>query len=283
MPKRSRVASIACTIGLLALAVACTSLRPARNRPISLSVTGSPPILLIQTSRRTSKACTEIAPSDIATAIKFCRTASAIVAPCDVSARARLRRQQASARTPSAPIARQPTRAARRPWSSSACMLAHRSGRRPGRSAQARKLFERAAAAGNPRGVTNLAALSEPARQRTVGSRQVQSHAHARRRRRIPAEAQYQLGLMFADGVGGPQDDVAARAACSRRLPRRIIPAPWSGWAHSRKSGRGGPQDSTAAKAYYERAAALGNEDAKAALERAQMPLRDQGQARQTS
>ena len=32
--------------------------------------------------------------------------------------------------------------------------------------------------------------------------------------------------------------------------------------------GRGGPQDSGAAKAYYERAAALGNEDAKAALKR---------------
>ena len=34
------------------------------------------------------------------------------------------------------------------------------------------------------------------------------------------------------------------------------------------QSGRGGPQDSSAAKAYYEKAAALGNEDAKAALKR---------------
>ena len=35
------------------------------------------------------------------------------------------------------------------------------------------------------------------------------------------------------------------------------------------QSGRGGPQDANAAKAYYEKAAALGNEDAKAALQRA--------------
>ena len=33
-------------------------------------------------------------------------------------------------------------------------------------------------------------------------------------------------------------------------------------------SGRGGPQDTKAAKGYYEQAAALGNEDAKAALKR---------------
>jgi uncharacterized protein len=36
------------------------------------------------------------------------------------------------------------------------------------------------------------------------------------------------------------------------------------------QSGRGGPQDSTAAKAYYEKAAALGHEDAAAALKRMQ-------------
>jgi TPR repeat protein len=38
------------------------------------------------------------------------------------------------------------------------------------------------------------------------------------------------------------------------------------------QSGRGGPQDASAAKAYYEKAAALGNEEAKAALKRAQCP-----------
>jgi uncharacterized protein len=38
------------------------------------------------------------------------------------------------------------------------------------------------------------------------------------------------------------------------------------------QSGRGGPQDSSAAKAYYEKAAALGNEDAKAALKHDECP-----------
>ena len=51
------------------------------------------------------------------------------------------------------------------------------------------------------------------------------------------------------------------------------MPARWSGWANSRKSGRGGPKDTGAAKAYYEKAAALGNEDAKAALKRAECPI----------
>ena len=37
-------------------------------------------------------------------------------------------------------------------------------------------------------------------------------------------------------------------------------------------SGRGGPQDTGAAKTYYEKAAALGNEEAKAALKRVECP-----------
>jgi uncharacterized protein len=43
------------------------------------------------------------------------------------------------------------------------------------------------------------------------------------------------------------------------------------------QAGRGGPEDKDAAKSYYEKAAALGNEDAKAALERLKCPyvLRD--------
>ena len=38
------------------------------------------------------------------------------------------------------------------------------------------------------------------------------------------------------------------------------------------QSGRGGPKDTDAAKAYYEKAAALGNEEARAALKRAECP-----------
>ena len=50
-----------------------------------------------------------------------------------------------------------------------------------------------------------------------------------------------------------------------RLPPARCAPS----WLHE---GRGGSSDSTAAKAYYERAAALGDEDAKKALERAKCP-----------
>jgi uncharacterized protein len=43
------------------------------------------------------------------------------------------------------------------------------------------------------------------------------------------------------------------------------------------QEGRGGPKDTSAAKSYYERAAALGDEDAKKALKRLECPyvLRD--------
>ena len=69
--------------------------------------------------------------------------------------------------------------------------------------AQARKLFERAAAGGNPRGTTNLAALNErggaapdPAQTRAALAKAADANS---------AEAQYQLGLLLAEGVGGPK------------------------------------------------------------------------------
>ena len=85
------------------------------------------------------------------------------------------------------------------------------------------------------------------------------------------AEAQYQLGLMMADGIGGPKDDVAARALFEKAAAQGH-PAAMERMGAFAQSGRGGPQDSSAAKAYYEKAAALGNEDAKAALKRAECP-----------
>jgi TPR repeat protein len=39
------------------------------------------------------------------------------------------------------------------------------------------------------------------------------------------------------------------------------------------QEGRGGPKDSAAAKSYYQRAADLGNEDAKAELKRLECPV----------
>ena len=85
------------------------------------------------------------------------------------------------------------------------------------------------------------------------------------------AEAQFQLGVMAANGTGGPQDDYAARALFEKAAAQNHPGAlEWMG-AFS-LLGRGGPKDEAAAKNYYARAAALGNEDAKAALKRIECP-----------
>ena len=138
----------------------------------------------------------------------------------------------------------------------------------PKDEAQARKLFERAAEAGNPRGVTNLAALSgsapsDPVKARALLSKGADTNS---------AEAQYQLGLMMADGMGGPKDDAAARTLFEKAAAQDH-PGALERMGAFAQSGRGGAQDSNAAKAYYEKAAALGNDDAKAALKRQECPL----------
>jgi uncharacterized protein len=131
--------------------------------------------------------------------------------------------------------------------------------------AQARALFQRAADAHNPRAVASLAALGtsagqplDPAEQRAMLRGAAEANS---------ADAQFQLGLMYANGIGGPQDDVAARSwfekAAAQNNPDALD---WMGSFAA--SGRGGPRDTNAAKGYYERAAALGNEDAKTALKR---------------
>jgi TPR repeat protein len=78
--------------------------------------------------------------------------------------------------------------------------------------------------------------------------------------------------MMTADGVGGPQDDVAARTLFEKAAAQGHAGALERMGAFA-QSGRGGPQDASAAKAYYEKAAALGNEEAKAAIKRAQCPI----------
>lgn len=85
------------------------------------------------------------------------------------------------------------------------------------------------------------------------------------------AEAQFQLGVMYAQGTGGPKDEVAARALFEKAAAQNHAGAlEWLG--AFAQSGRGGAQDTRAAKAYYERAAALGDDDAKAALKRLDCP-----------
>jgi TPR repeat protein len=139
--------------------------------------------------------------------------------------------------------------------------------------AQARTLFERAASAGNPRGVSNLAAVSGPT---GVAADPARSRALLAKAAETNAEAQYQLGMMMADGIGGAKDDVAARSLFEKAAVQGHVGALERMGAFA-QAGRGGPEDKDAAKSYYEKAAALGNEDAKAALERLKCPyvLRD--------
>ncbi len=203
----------------------------------------------------------EIARADIATAIKFCKIASA------GSRRALYQLGRAYAANQQLPEAISAYRKAADKGSTAAMVeLGMHFGTGSGVAkdeAQARKLFERAADAGNPRGIINLAALgggapSDPVKTRVLLSKASDANS---------AEAEYQLGLMMADGAGGPQDDVAARALFEKAAAQNH-PGALEKMGEFARSGRGGPQDRSAAKAYYERAAALGNEDAKEALKR---------------
>src|SRR6266566_3349926 len=152
------------------------------------------------------KGAAEIASSDIATAIKYCRIASSS------SRRAMYQLGRAHAANRQIPEAMAIWRKAADKGSTSAMVelgVLYGTGSGVAKDeAQARKLFERAAEAGNPRGVSNLAALggggaaSDPARARELLARAAETNA----------EAQYQLGMMLADGNGGEKDDVAARA-----------------------------------------------------------------------
>jgi uncharacterized protein len=209
-----------------------------------------------------------IAPADIATAIKYCKSTAAS------SRRALYELGRAYAANQQGPEAIEAYRKAADKGSTSAMvelgiLLATGSGVAKD-EAQARDLFDRAAEAGNPRGVINLIALSEnggppidPVKARAMLARAAETNS---------AEAQFQLGLMMANGIGGPKDDVAARGlfekAAAQGNPGALE------WAGSfAESGRGGPKDEGAAKADYEKAAALGNENAKTGLKRLQCSL----------
>jgi TPR repeat protein len=208
-----------------------------------------------------------IAPGDVAIAIKFCRVAAG------KSRRAMYQLGRAYAAGQQLPEAAAAYRKAADKGSTSAMvelgvMMANGAGVAKNAD-EAHKLFERAAAAGNPRGVTSLAALSgsggvplDPVKERSMLARAAEANS---------PEAEYQLGLMYANGAGGPQDDAAARAmfekAAAQNHPDALL---WMG--AFTQTGRGGPKDATAAKSYYERAAALGSEDAKVALKRMECP-----------
>jgi uncharacterized protein len=211
------------------------------------------------------KGVADVAPSDAATAIKYCKVAAGS------SRRALYQLGRAYAANRQTPEAIGAWRKAADKGSTSAMVelgVLYGSGAGVARDeAQARKLFARAAEAGNPRGVTNLTALSgggapsDPARARELLAKAAETNA----------EAQYQLGLMLADGTGGARDDAGARSLFEKAAAQNH-PGALERMGAFAQEGRGGPKDSSAAKAYYERAAALGDEDAKKALERLRCP-----------
>lgn len=210
------------------------------------------------------KGVAEIAPGDVATAVKYCRIAAA------GSRRAMYALGRAYAAGGQTADALAAYRRAADKGSSSAMVelgVAYATGAGlPKDEAKARQLLERAAAAGNPRGISNLAALggggaSDPVKTRALLAKGAESNA----------EAQYQLGLMLADGIGGPKDDAGARALFEKAAGQGH-PGALMQMGVFAQAGRGGPRDSDAAKAYYEKAAALGNADAKAALKRNDCP-----------
>jgi TPR repeat protein len=211
------------------------------------------------------KGVPDIAASDIATAVKYCR----IAATSSRRAMYQLGRAYAANRQMTEAIAA--WRKASDKGSTSAMvelgvLYGTGAGGVAKDEAQARKLFERAAQAGNPRGISNLGALgggaaADPARSRELLAKAAETNA----------EAQYQLGMMLSDGDGGEKDDVAARALFEKAAAQNH-PAALERMGAFAQAGRGGPKDSDAAKAYYERAAALGDGDAKKALERLRCP-----------
>lgn len=214
-----------------------------------------------------AKGVSEIAASDVATAIRFCKQAASS------SRRAMFALGRAYAANRQTAEALAAWRKAADKGSSAAMVelgVAYGTGSGVAKDeAQARKLFEKAAQSGNPRGVSNLAALggsggaapANPAQARVLLGKAAETNA----------EAQYQLGLMLSNGSGGERDDVAARALFEKAAAQNH-PGALERMGAFAQEGRGGAKDKDAAKAYYERAAALGDEDARKALERLRCP-----------
>jgi uncharacterized protein len=269
MAKRNHARSMGCAIGLCLLTLASAPLRStvhAQSADLVLCdrIAADP---ADPDKPADVKGVADIAPSDIAMAIKYCKLASA------ASRRAlyQLGRAYASNRQMTEAVGAY--RKAIDKGSTAAMvelgiLLANGSGV-PKDETEGHNLFARAAAAGNARGAANLAlsgdsgAPSDPAEARALLAKAVETNS---------AEAEFQLGLMMANGTGGPKDDIGARAMFEKAAAQDHAAAlDWMG--NFAETGRGGPADKDAAKGFYEKAAALGNEDAKAALERLKCPL----------
>ncbi|HVZ54917.1 MAG TPA: tetratricopeptide repeat protein [Pseudolabrys sp.] len=206
-----------------------------------------------------------IAKSDIKTAIKFCKSASAH------ARRAIYQLGRAYAAGGQTGEAIQAYKQAIAKGSSAAMVelgVMYGTGAGvPQDRAQARALFERAAKAGNARAAINLAALgggtaSDPVQSRAIYATAAEGNS---------PDAQFQLGMMMAEGKGGPKDDTSARAMFEKAAALGNVEAMvWAG--AFAELGRGGPQDKERAKSYFSKAAALGNEEAKQRLKNIECP-----------
>jgi uncharacterized protein len=255
-------------LGLLALSIASSHFSPAHAQSADLVLCDRLAADPADPDKPADvKGTPVIAASDVATAIKFCKTASGS------SRRALYELGRAYAANRQVPDAIGAYRKAADKGSTAAMVelgVLYGTGNGVAKDeAQSRKLFERAAEAGNPRAVTNLAALSggggtpqDPAKARALLSTSAEANS---------AEAQFQLGLMAANGSGGPQDDVTARRMFEKAAAQGHADAMvWAG--AFAQLGRGGPQDDAAAKSYFSKAAALGNEEGKERLKRIECP-----------
>lgn len=274
MVKRVAVVSAACGLSAGLLALAFAAAHPARAQSAALALCDRVAADPADPDRPADVVGVgTIAPSDVATAIRYCKVAAAAKAPAE-SRRALFELGRAYAAAQQAPEAVAAYRKAADKGSTAAMvelgvMLADGTGVAKD-AAQARALFERAAQAGNPRGAANLAAISDdggtpsdPGEARALLEKAAAANS---------AEAEFELGVMMANGTGGPKDDAGARALFQKAAAQNHAAAlEWLGAFE--EAGRGGPQDKSAAKADYGRAVALGDTDAKAGLERLKCPL----------
>ncbi len=275
MAKRSGVVAIACglSIGLSALVIAVVE-SPAHAQSAALVLCDRVAADPTDPDKPADvRGADTIAPTDVATAIKYCKAAATAKAAVE-SRRALYELGRAYAANQQLPEAIGAYRKAADKGSSSAMvelgvLLANGTGVAKD-EVQARTLFQRAAEAENPRGAANLAALSgnggtpsDPIEARALLEKAAATNS---------AEAEFELGLMLANGTGGPKDDVGARAMFAKAAAQNHAAA--LDWLASfEEAGRGGPEDKKAAKADYERAVALGDDNAKAGLDRLKCPL----------
>src|SRR5260370_32478300 len=201
MIERSGAVSIACNFGIGLLALTIPPLHsPAHAQSADLGLCDRLAADPSDPDKPTDvKGTGDIAQSDVATAIKFCRLASA------ASRRALYQLGRAYAANRQLPEAISAYHKAADRGSTSAMVelgvvLATGSGVAKNEAA-ARKLFERAAAAVKPRGALNLAALSyeggapsDPVEARALLSRAADTNS---------AESEDQVGLMIADRSRG--------------------------------------------------------------------------------